>query len=68
MALFLITFILMFIAVAAMAVGVLAGRQPIRGSCGGLNNISGLENACSACSEPCDKRKKALENMRNLSQ
>ena len=36
MTIFLVTFLVMVIAILAMAVGVLVGRRPIGGSCGGL--------------------------------
>jgi hypothetical protein len=62
MNIYIAAFIIMLIAMVGMAIGVLAGRHGIRGSCGGLNNIDGLENSCSVCSEPCAKRKKALAN------
>lgn len=54
MEIFLITFIVMLVVVAIMAVGLLQNKQ-IKGSCGGLNTISGLESACS-CDSPCEKR------------
>jgi hypothetical protein len=60
MNIFIATFIIMLIAVIGMAVGVLSGRRGIQGSCGGLNNIEGLEGSCSVCSEPCEKRKRAV--------
>lgn len=51
MTIFLATFIVMGIAILAMAVGVMLGRRPIGGSCGGF----GLE--CDAgCDQPCPKR------------
>jgi hypothetical protein len=53
---FLLVFILFLIAVLGLSVGVLAGRRGIQGSCGGLNYIPGLENACSACDKPCKKK------------
>lgn len=54
MTIFLVTFIVMGIAILAMAVGVMAGRRPIGGSCGGLERI-GLE--CDAgCDKPCPER------------
>ncbi|OQW37598.1 MAG: hypothetical protein A4E19_13035 [Nitrospira sp. SG-bin1] len=54
MTLFLVTFLVMVIAILAMAVGVLVGRRPIGGSCGGLERI-GLE--CDAgCDKPCPER------------
>jgi len=54
MTIFLVTFLVMGIAILAMAVGVLVGRRPIGGSCGGLERI-GLE--CDAgCDKPCPER------------
>jgi hypothetical protein len=54
MTLFLVTFLVIGIAVLAMAVGVLLGRRPIGGSCGGLERL-GLE--CDAgCDKPCPER------------
>lgn len=38
----------MMLAVAAMAVGVLAGRKPLAGSCGGLSAL-GLKESCEVC-------------------
>lgn len=49
---FLATFVFMLIVIAIMAVGVIFGRQAIKGSCGGANN-----GDC-VCTEKCDKRKK----------
>ncbi|MDD2758872.1 MAG: (Na+)-NQR maturation NqrM [Methylomonas sp.] len=49
MAYFLVTFIVMAIVVAIMAVGVIFGRHAIKGSCGGTGNC--------ICKEKCDKRK-----------
>jgi len=54
MTIFLVTFLVMVIAILAMAVGVLLGRRPISGSCGGLDRL-GLE--CDAgCDKPCPER------------
>ena len=54
MIIFLVTFLVMGIAILAMAVGVLVGRRPIGGSCGGLERL-GLE--CDAgCDKPCPER------------
>ena len=57
---FIITFVVLLIVVVAMAVGVIFGRGAIKGSCGGINNIDGLDSACDFCSEPCEKRKQIL--------
>ena len=57
MATFLISFMLIGIAILAMAIGVLAGRKPIAGSCGGLSQL-GL--GCDSCEKPCAKKRRAL--------
>lgn len=44
----LLAFGIMVLLMAGMAVGVLAGREPIKGSCGGLANI-GLDGECEIC-------------------
>lgn len=50
---FLMTFGVMLIVIAIMAVGVIFGRRAIKGSCGG-----GKSAAECVCVEKCDKRKK----------
>lgn len=65
MSVFIATFIIIAIAVTAMAIGVILGRPAIKGSCGGLNHI-GLSGSCGgACSseekEICAKRKAEIE-------
>ena len=45
---FLLTFVFLIAIVALMAVGVMRGRPPISGSCGGLNNL-GVDGACEIC-------------------
>jgi len=59
MTLFFITFAVMGLAILGMAIGVLAGRKPIGGSCGGMDKL-GLE--CDAgCTRPCPKRAARLQ-------
>ena len=41
----LVTFAVMLAVIAAMAIGVMNGRKPISGSCGGLNG-----GGCELCS------------------
>jgi hypothetical protein len=42
----------------ALGIGVLRGRRPIEGSCGGLNRIPGVESDCGGtCRRPCRKRR-----------
>lgn len=51
---FLITFGVIAVLVLLMAIGVIFGRKPIAGSCGGYK---ALDAACAAgCKNPCDKR------------
>ena len=54
MSTFLITLIVVAIVIAAMAIGVMFGRKPIAGSCGGIGSL-GLD--CEfGCKKPCSKR------------
>lgn len=54
MSTFLLALIVFALVIAAMAVGVIFGRKPIAGSCGGLGAV-GLE--CEGgCEKPCPKR------------
>ena len=48
MALFLISTLVMGLVMAGMAVGVLAGRAPIKGSCGDMGAL-GVDTACELC-------------------
>lgn len=48
MTLFLLTFCIFFFLVLAMSVGVLAGRGPIKGSCGGMSAL-GIDTECDIC-------------------
>jgi hypothetical protein len=56
---FVATLLLFGLAFAGLALGVLLGRDPIRGSCGGLRKL-GLESDCS-CESPCPRRRRELE-------
>ena len=40
-------FVISLLAVAGLAIGVLAGRKPIKGSCGGLACHKGI--SCGVC-------------------
>jgi uncharacterized protein len=60
MATFLFAFLLFVAAFGAMAIGVMAGRRRIEGSCGGLNRVPGVESDCGgACRRPCARRRAA---------
>ncbi|MCF7985076.1 MAG: (Na+)-NQR maturation NqrM [Thiohalocapsa sp.] len=57
---FLFAAIVFPLAFAGLALGMLAGRHGISGSCGGLNRIPGVESDCAgACRSPgraCPKK------------
>ncbi len=46
----LVTFAVMLAVIGAMAIGVMNGRKPISGSCGGLNG-----GGCELCSGKCKR-------------
>jgi len=56
---FVASLLLFGLAFAGLALGLLLGRDPIRGSCGGLRKL-GLEADCS-CESPCPRRRRELE-------
>lgn len=54
---FLVTLVILGLVITAMSVGVLLGRKPISGSCGGMSAL-GMEVACDICGgdkQKCDK-------------
>ena len=57
MELFFIVLVMMLALVGAMSIGVLFGKKPISGSCGGMSAL-GMEVACDVCGgdkTKCDK-------------
>ena len=63
MTLFLISILVMGLVMAGMAVGVLAGRSPIKGSCGGMGAL-GVDTACELCGgnpQLCDEETRSTE-------
>lgn len=46
----LLTFAMLLAVIAGMAIGVMNGRKPISGSCGGLNS-----GGCELCSGKCKR-------------
>ena len=57
----LISFVLFAIVVLLMSVGVLMGRKPVQGSCGGLNKIDGMDE-CEICGGDANKCEEAVTN------
>lgn len=61
MSTFLAAFAFMLVVVAGMAVGVIFGRKPLKGSCGGMAAL-GMETECDVCGgdqSRCDKENEA---------
>jgi len=47
--LFLTVFGVISFLVAIMAIGVMMGRRPISGSCGGIGRVNGEDGECAIC-------------------
>ncbi|MCO4785998.1 (Na+)-NQR maturation NqrM [Marinomonas gallaica] len=58
-----LAFVLMIALVVAMAVGVLMGRKPISGSCGGMSALN-MEVACDICGGDKGKCEKETKKAR----
>jgi len=43
---FLLAFLVIALAIGGLAIGVIFGRDPIKGSCGGLGCVKGANCAC----------------------
>jgi len=48
MTLFLVSMLVIGLVMAIMAVGVIMGRAPIKGSCGGMGAL-GIDTTCDLC-------------------
>lgn len=67
MTLFLISMLVIGLVMAGMAVGVLAGRPPIKGSCGGMGAL-GIDASCDICGgnpQRCDEETRNGEAGKN---
>ncbi|MDZ7686595.1 MAG: (Na+)-NQR maturation NqrM [Gammaproteobacteria bacterium] len=51
---FLLTLVIVLVIVAGMAIGVIVGRKPISGSCGGLADV-GVGGPCEICGGDASK-------------
>lgn len=51
----LVSFFFILLVIAGMAIGVLNGREPIKGSCGGLNRLGLRDGECPVCGDDPNK-------------
>lgn len=66
MKMLLVTFVVMLFLVTIMAIGVLMGRKPIKGSCGGVGNaLNEPDYVCDLCGN--DPNKCEEENSKTAS-
>lgn len=65
MQMFLLTLVVLGLIVVIMSVGVLMGRKPIAGSCGGMSAL-GMETECDVCGgnkEICETEQQKAERI-----
>ena len=62
MEIFFITFIILSIIIILMSLGVMLMGKNIKGSCGGLNAISGSDN-CSICNKDIDPNNPLIDQL-----
>ncbi|MFV2061580.1 MAG: (Na+)-NQR maturation NqrM [Gammaproteobacteria bacterium] len=54
----ILSFLVILIVILGMSIGISFGRKSLSGSCGGLNQIPGIEPDCAGnCQRPCSKKK-----------
>lgn len=58
---FVIAFSVMLLVIVLMSVGVMAGRKPISGSCGGIGAV-GIDSTCKICGGNPNKCEPQVEN------
>lgn len=64
MMIYILAFVVMLLVVAGMALGAMVQNKPLKGSCGGLNNI-GLKRNCAICGgddDECEKEQQRQQS------
>jgi hypothetical protein len=57
----LLSFVLFLLAVLGLASGLFLSGRRIQGSCGGLNQVPGVDSDCGGtCRRPCPARRAAM--------
>ncbi|WOJ95739.1 (Na+)-NQR maturation NqrM [Congregibacter brevis] len=68
---FVLAFLVMGLIMAGMAIGAMAGRGPLKGSCGGLSAV-GIEGRCEICGDDpslCEEQTQgSIQNATNESE
>ena len=54
-----LVFGMMGLALVGLSMGVIFSNKELKGSCGGIGNIPGLESNCH-CKTPCEKKQQLL--------
>ena len=62
MEIFVITFVVFLIITLIMSLGVMLMNKNIKGSCGGLNAISGSDK-CSVCNKDIDPKSPLIDQL-----
>ena len=60
---FILVFLIVILLVAGMSVGVIFGRKPITGTCGGIGAL-GISSSCEICggnTQKCEENSERIE-------
>lgn len=66
MQIFFLTFTVFALAMLGLAVGWLINQRALKGSCGGISAVPGMEDYRCSCDTPCEKRRKQMMADNNL--
>ena len=61
MQVFLLTFVIFGLAMLGLAVGWIFNQRSLKGSCGGVSSIPGMEDHICSCENPCEKRRQRMQ-------
>ena len=65
MQVFVLTFAVFALAMFGLAVGWLFNQRALKGSCGGISAVPGMEDYRCSCDTPCEKRLRQLAESRS---
>ncbi|AQQ67555.1 hypothetical protein Mag101_07800 [Microbulbifer agarilyticus] len=63
MTIYILAFVVVALVITGMALGAIVQNKPLKGSCGGLNNI-GMKENCDICGGDDDECEKEQERQR----